>query len=88
MSSPSSSHPRKSKLQEQDRQSDELIVEIEDLEDEDSETLVAASSSNGSLTLLEEYKLQKNQSNKKSFFIALTCAAASLTFAVLSFQKL
>lgn len=61
---------------------------LEEFEDEEVETVLASDSSRGSLTLLEEYKMKKTKTDKKSFIVALACAAASLTFAVLSFQKL
>ena len=40
------------------------------------------------LTLLEEYRRSKVKTGKRSFYFKLACAAASLTFALLTFQKL
>ena len=83
---PSSSEKAERKLTLDHSQANEtLFVETE----EGSDEVVLSSGSDGSsLTLLEEYSMNKANKSKLSALLALLCAAISISFALMIFKTL
>ena len=65
-----------------------LVVQCGESESGPIERELTRNPQGQTLTLLEEYRRGKIKTGKRSFYFRLACAAASLTFAVLTFQKL
>jgi len=70
------------------REPEELIIEEVLDEEEDSEVTVAKSAGGESLTLLEEYKKRSGSSYRWTLAFSAACAITSVTFTLLTLQKI
>ena len=70
------------------REVEELVVEEEFEDEEDSEITVAQSAGGESLTLLEEYRMRSGSSHRWAFAFSAACAITSVAFTLLTLQKI
>ena len=66
---------------------EELVVEEELEDEEDSEITVAHSAGGESLTLLEEYRMRSGSSHRWALAFSAACAITSVAFTLLTLQK-